>query len=117
MGNKLWLAFGLGILSFIVLMIVGEGAGFVAALITLALYYIVCQFFLSRGNADAWRKDWRIMLTLDAAMFFTVAIMAWAEKPEVLLSQGSGILISVCGGTFAGAAIASLFARRKPAGP
>jgi hypothetical protein len=111
--RKLLPAFGLGFLVFFLFMFVGETAGLIAALVLMAVYFSICQFLLSRGKIDAYRKDWPIMLALDATVFVLVTIIALVEKREVFLSQGLGLLLSSCGGTYAGAVVASLIARRK----
>ena len=108
-------AFLLGFLAFFLLMFVGETAGLVAAFILLAAYFSTCQFLLSRGNVDAYRNDWPIMLAMDATLLVSVVIMVLVEKRDVILSQGPGILLSCCGGTYAGAVVASLTARRRAA--
>lgn len=116
---RAWTAFFLGVLSVFLPFIggalvenVGEAVGAVLALMLLAAYFFVCQFRLSRGNPNALRKDWPIMLALDAVPLLMVLIMALVEKWPVILSQGFGILLSCCGGTFAGAFAASRAARR-----
>jgi hypothetical protein len=116
-------AFFLGLLSFFVFMAVGEAAmysigeavGLILALILMLAYFFICQFFLSRGNPDAYRRDWPIMLALDAGPLLLVVIIliAWENRGAVFLSQGLGILVSSSGGTFAGAVAASRSARRK----
>jgi hypothetical protein len=117
---KALIAFLLGLFSFLLFMFVGETAsyhlgdvGFILAFILMAAYFFFCQFLLSRGNPYAYRKDWPIMLALDAILIVAVFIMVLVEKPQVVLSQGLGILLSCCGGTFAGAVVASLAARKK----
>lgn len=117
---KALIAFILGLLSFLLFMFVGEEAsyhlgdvGFILAFILMAAYFFICQFLLSRGNPDAYRKDWPIMLALDATLLLAFFTMVLAERREVILSQGLGILLSCCGGTFAGAVVASMAARRK----
>jgi hypothetical protein len=112
---KALIAFLLGLFAFFVLMFVGETAGLVAAFVSLAAYFCFCQFFLSRRNADAYRKDWPVMLVLDAVVLVGVLIMVLVEKWDVILSQGPGILISTCGGTYLGAIVASLTAKRTVA--
>jgi hypothetical protein len=118
--SKALIAFFLGLLSFLLFMFVGEEAsyhlgdvGFILAFILMAAYFFICQFLLSRGNPDAYRKDWPIMLALDATLLLAFFIMVLAERREVILSQGLGIILSCCGGTFAGAVVASIAARRK----
>lgn len=113
--RKSLLALGLGFLSFFLYIVVGETMPLFAALIVVAAYFAICQFRLSRGKADAYRKDWRVMLALEATVFAQVIIIALVEKREVYLSQGLGLLLSSCGGTYAGAVVASLIAQRKAA--
>src|ERR1039458_9960090 len=85
---KTLVAFLLGVFAFFVGMFVGETAGPVAGFVALAAYYCFCQFFLSRKNADAYRKDWPVMLVLDAPVLVGVLIMVLVEKWDVILSQG-----------------------------
>ena len=108
-------AFFLGLLSFLVLMFVGETAGLLAAFISSTVCFFVCQVLLSWRNVDAYRKDWPIMLALGATLLVSVFIMVPVERWDVIPSQGPGILLSTCGGTYAGAVVASLTARRTAA--
>jgi hypothetical protein len=110
--SKQLLAFCLGLLGFF-LSFVGAGAGLPVAFILMGAYFSICQFLLSRGNVDAYRKDWPIMLAMDATFLVVIVIMVLVEKREVFLSQGLGFLLACCGGTYAGAVAASLIARRK----
>ena len=117
---KALIAFFLGLFSFFLFMFIGEKSlyyysdiGLVAAFILMAAYFFICQFLLSRGNPDAFLKDWPIMLALDAVLLFCLIPMALSERLEVILFQGLGILLSCCGGTLAGAFAASKVARRK----
>jgi hypothetical protein len=114
---KALIAFFLGFLSFFVLMFVGETVGPWAGFGSLAVYTFTCQFLLSRRNVDAHRTGWPIMLALNAILLAAVLIMVFAEKWEVILSQGSGIPLSACMATYAGAILASLAARRTEARP
>ena len=109
------IAFLLGLFGFFVMMFVGETAGLVAGFVATAASYCFCQFFLSRKNADAYRKDWPVMLVLDAVVLVGLLIMVLVEKRDVILSQGPGILISTCAGTYLGAVVASLTAKRTVA--
>ena len=111
--RKVLAAFGLGLLSFLLFMFVGETAGLAAAFISMAVYFFACQYLLSRGNAGAYRQDWPVMLALDATVFLLVFIM----ERDVIMSQGLGVLLSASGGTYAGAVVASLAARRRLARP
>jgi len=111
--RKLLLALCLGFLSFFLFIFVGESMPLPAALVLMAVYFSICQFLLSRGKMDAYRKDWPVMLALDATVFVLAIIIALVENREVFLSQGLGLLLSGCGGTYAGVVVASLTARRK----
>jgi hypothetical protein len=115
-----FLAVLLGLISFPLSFAIAEpllskygGAGLAAAFVVMAVYFFVCQFFLSRGNPDALFKDWPIMLGLDATQLIMVVLIVLLERLDVVLSQGLGILLSCCGGTLAGAFVASNSARRK----
>jgi hypothetical protein len=119
--GQIVMAFFLGLFSFVVFMFVFEESSYhsgnvVAAVITfplMAAYFFICQSFLSRGHPKAYRRDWPIMLALDAVLILTVVISVFVEKREVVLTQSLGILVSCCGGTFAGALAASIKARRR----
>lgn len=89
--------------------------GLIPAFILMAVYFFICQFFLSRGNPDVYRKDWPIMLALDATLLTLLIVMFFSERLEVILSQGFGILVFCCGATWAGAFAASKAARRTRA--
>jgi hypothetical protein len=114
---KVVIAFFLGVIGLFMMMFVGETAGMVAGLVATAACYCFCQFFLSRKNADAYRKDWPVMLVLDAVVLVGLLIMVLVEKRDVILSQGPGILLATCGGTYLGAVVASLTAKRTVARP
>jgi hypothetical protein len=118
--NRVSRALLLGLLSFVLMMFVGEAMvsqlgepkGLLVTFAALAVYFFVCQLLLSRGNPDALRTDWRVMLALGAVPIVIVAGQALAEKRDVLLSQGIGILLACSGGILAGAFAASRAARR-----
>lgn len=113
---KVFGAFLLGLLSLVPMMFVGEVIGIGAAFAFLAVYFFLCQFFLSRKNPRA-HKDWITMLALAAVPLAVVAIMTVLERREVTLSQGLGILASTCGGTWVGAFAASRRAQRAETKP
>jgi uncharacterized membrane protein len=115
--TKVAITFFLGLFSFLLFMFVGESAGLPAAFAALSVYFFLCQFFLSRNHADAHRKDWRVMLLLDGVMLVTVLIMVTGGNWDTILSQGIGALLSTCGGTYAGAVVASVTAKRTVARP
>lgn len=113
-------AFFLGLLSFFLFMFIGEtlsyrygDAGLFVTFVPMSVYFLTCQFFLSRGNPNAYRTDWPIMLALDSVLLLVLISMVLTENREVILVQGLGILVSCCGGTWAGALAASLRARSR----
>jgi len=119
---KILLAFLLGVLSFFLMFLFGEmaihyfgDAGLIPTFILMAAYFFICQYRLSRGHRDALRQDWPIMLALDAVPLLMVFGIVLGQTWPVILSQGLGILLSCCGGTFAGALAASRAARRTEA--
>jgi hypothetical protein len=117
---KALIAFFLGVFSFFLFMFIGDASsyylgdvGFVVTFILMGVYFFSCQFFLSRGNPDAFLKDWPIMLALNAVLLLLLIPMVFSERLEVVLAQGLGILLFCCGGTLAGAFAASKAAHRK----
>lgn len=111
---KVVIAFFLGVIGLFIGFGVGEGSGLVAGFVTLGVYCFLCQFLLSRKNV-AYRKDWPVMLALDAVWLFMLCVMFLKEKQNVIHSQGPGILLATCGATYLGAVVASLTAKRTVA--
>jgi len=118
--SKILKAFLIGVFSFFLFFAIVEAAsenlgntGLVLAFILMAAYFFFCQFRLSRGNPDAYRKDWPVMLALDAVWIISFIIMILVEKRGAILGQGLPILVGCLGGTWAGAFAASMKARRK----
>jgi hypothetical protein len=111
----------LSVIFFFLYMIIGEtsssylgtGAGLAITFVLMTGYFFVCQFRLSYGNADALRKDWPLMLALNAVPLATVIMIVFDEKWPVILAQGLVILLAGWGGAFAGAAVASRAARKR----
>jgi hypothetical protein len=120
--RKPLLALFLGLIFFVLLWGLGEtlgdkfgNAGIIATFVVIGVCLFICQFLLSRGNPDAYRKDWLVMLALAAPFLLLVVdlLLEWQKKGAVFMSQGLGILIFCCGGTFVGAVAASVAARRS----
>ena len=110
------IGFLLGFLSPLIFFVIGETllisfglVGYYATFLLLAACFFICQFQLSRGHADALSKDWLIMLALNVIPLLTVIIMAVGDD----LAPGLGVLLSCCGGTFAGAVAAAQIARKR----
>jgi hypothetical protein len=103
------IAVSLGILSFFLLMLLGEEYGVAIAFIATGIYYLISQFFLSRGNARALYEDWFLILILNSTLFF-VALLILLIEPHAkytavvaVISLASSIL---------GAGIAALLASK-----
>jgi hypothetical protein len=117
MSKMIWrsvIAFFLGVIGLFGFG-VGEGSGLVVMGIALGAYFCLCQFLLSRKKANAYRKDWPVMLALDAAWFYVFILMVLAANRADILAQGPAMVLGVCGGTYLGAVVASLAARRTVA--
>lgn len=118
--SKASVAFFLGVISFFLFSFIGEpashylgNAGAIVTFILMAAYFFICQFRLSRGNPNAYRRDWPVMFALDVIWIVAFFGMVLAEGREVIIAQGPRILISCFGATWAGAVAASLRARRN----
>jgi hypothetical protein len=112
------MAFLMGLLSFFLFFVIGDtashylgNAGLILAFILMAAYFFFCQYRASRGNPDAYRKDWPVMLSFDAIWIIVGFHTILTERREVAISEGLGILISCCGATWAGAFAASMKAQ------
>jgi uncharacterized membrane protein len=110
------IGFLLGFLSPLIFFVIGETlliylglTGYYATFLLIAACFFICQFQLSRGHANALRKDWPIMLALNVVPLLTAIIMAMGDD----LAPGFGVLLSCCGGTFAGAVVAAQIARKR----
>ena len=114
--KRVIIGFLLGFLSPLIFFVIGETllialglAGYYATFLLMAACFFICQFQLSRGHANALRKDWPIMLALNVVPLLTAIMMAIGDD----LVPGLGVLLSSCGGTWAGAFVASLRARSR----
>jgi hypothetical protein len=110
------IGFLLGFLSPLIFFVIGETllislglVGYYATFLLMVACFFICQFQLSRGHANALRKDWPIMLALNVVPLLTAIIMAVGDD----LAPGLGVLLSCCGGTFAGAVVAAQIARKR----
>jgi len=106
------IAFFLGLLSFLVLMFVGETYGDPKAAAVAAVYFFVCQFLLSLDNKAA-HRNWTLMLALNFVTIILTIIMVIGEKWPTIVSQAPIFLIIPCTATYLGAVMASLSAKRK----
>ncbi|MGD8236842.1 MAG: hypothetical protein PVG47_07680 [Chromatiales bacterium] len=97
----------LGIFSFFLLMFLGEECGVAIAFIATGIYYLISQFFLSRGNARALYEDWWLILSLNAALIL-VAVLILLIEPDDKYTAGVAVISFVS--SVAGASIAALLA-------
>jgi hypothetical protein len=119
--SKMGIAIGLSVVSFLMFFAVGESsskvnsdwtqAGIMA--VVMGLFFLVAQYFLSRGNPRAVRTDWWLILCLNSILILSALIAAVVEPNkgavlQVALVAASGV---VC--AYAGAAIAARAARRR----
>jgi hypothetical protein len=111
------IGFLLGFLSPLIFFVIGETlvislgvVGFYATFLLMAACFFICQFQLSRGHANALRKDWPIMLALNVVPLLMAIIMVATGDT---LAPTLEALLSSCGGTFAGAVVAAQIARKR----
>ena len=71
----------LGVISFFLMFAVGESFGAPVGFLTIGVFYLVSQFFLSRGNPRALHEDWPIILSLNAVLIVT-AILILIIEPD-----------------------------------
>jgi len=90
----------------------GWPSAFVLCII-MAVYFFICQFWLSRGNPHAFLKDWPSMLLLNAALFVILLISLPENLNGYYAVTSSAVLLFCFAGTLAGAFLASRAARRR----
>ena len=98
----------LGIISFFVMFALGEEFGVPVAFIAIGIYYMVSQFFLSRGNSRALYEDWPLILLLNAALIMT-AVMILLIEPDAKIHSIVAVISIVC--SVIGAGIAAWLAK------
>jgi hypothetical protein len=104
---KIVVAFLLGALSFFLIFFLGEIFGDYALFIGMGAYFLISQYILSRGNPQAVRKDWPLIIAMNLTPL-CMTIITLAVEPnkgnalEMLLVT---ILTLAC--SYAGAALAA----------
>ena len=121
--SKIALALLLGVLSFLLLFLLGEvvsvpagvpAAEYVHATLFIGgvgTYFLISSYILSRGNPQAVRQGWPILLALNATLL-VATLIAWLIEPNrgaVLAAAGTALLAVVC--SLVGAALAARAAR------
>ncbi|MBT8121336.1 MAG: hypothetical protein KJO10_02280 [Gammaproteobacteria bacterium] len=100
----------LGIISFFLMLELGEIFGDSIAFIAVGIYYLLAQFFLSRGNTRALYKDWSLILILNAALIVTAVLILLIE-PDAKYQAIVAVISIVC--SIIGAGIAAWLAKYR----
>jgi len=100
----------LGVISFFLMLAIGEEFGAPIGFSFIGIYYLFSQFYLSRGNARALYEDWPLILLLNAALIVTAVLILLIEEDEKWASIVAAISI-IC--SVIGAAIAAWFAKAR----
>ena len=100
----------LGIISFFLMFAVGEPFGISIAFVVIGIYYLLSQFFLSHGNANALYEDWQIILLLNTALIVTAVLILLIE-PDTKWHSIIAVISIVC--SVIGAWIASWLAKAR----
>jgi hypothetical protein len=108
---KTVLALCLGLLSIFLMFFVGEVWGEHAMFIGLAPYFLIAQYLLSRGNPQAVRKDWPLILALNLPPLVSdiICLIVEPDKGAKLSALCLAILAVTC--SYAGAGLAAKTAR------
>jgi hypothetical protein len=108
---KMLIAVILGLFSFFLMFFLGEGWGYYALFIGMGAYFLIAQYFLSRGNRQALRKDWPLIIALNFTLLSATIICLVVEpnKGAKLATLCLAILAVAC--FYVGAALAARTAR------
>jgi peptidoglycan/LPS O-acetylase OafA/YrhL len=104
---KVVMAVILSVCSFFLMFFLGEGLGDHALFIGMGAYFLISQYFLSRGNSQAHRKDWPLIIALNFTLLLATVICLEVEpnKGAKLATLCLAILAVAC--SYAGAALAA----------
>lgn len=123
--SKLFVAFLLSVGSLFLLFGLGEavkvpdsipGARHIQTLILLGgmgSYFLISEFFLSRGNRYAMRTDWPIILALNVVLMAATVMAAFVERNKWAVLQTAGITLLAVICSSVGAALAARAARAQ----
>jgi hypothetical protein len=121
---KVVVAFVLGVLGFVLMFFLGEGvkipttvpaAEYIQWLIFISGmggYFLISEYLLSRGNPQAIRKDWAIILALNLTLLVTSIIALFIEPHKLAALQALGTAILAVACSYAGASLAGRAARQ-----
>lgn len=76
----------LGLISFFLMFPIGESFGVHVAFIGIGFYYLISQYFLSRGNPHALFKDWPLILRLNSTLIVTAVLILILEPDAKIQS-------------------------------
>jgi hypothetical protein len=102
--SKIIAALVLGIVSFFLMFLIGEEVSVGAGYGFVGVYYLICQFILSRDSSRPLVEQWLVILALNAALIVTSILVLLIEpdtKYHALVAVVS-LLASVLGATAAG---------------
>ena len=108
--TKKIIAFILGLISFFLMFALGEGLGINVAFLGIGIYYLISQYFLSRGNPQALFKDWLIILSLNATLIVS-AVLVLLFEPNAKM-QSLVVVISIMSSVI-GAGLAAWLAKKS----
>ena len=121
---KVVVAFFLGVVSIFLLFLLDEvaigprptfsgGIGAVIFFSGVGGYFLISQYFLSRGNPQAVRKDWPIIFALNFTLLFLAIICLVFEpnKGAKMETLCEAILAVAC--SYVGAALAARTTRQR----
>jgi hypothetical protein len=121
---RVFLAFLLGVFSFPLLFLLGEGIKIPSSipaaesihvaifLIVIAAYFFFAEYLLTRRDPMTVRKQWPITLALTATLIVTafITVMVEPNRSAVLATVGIAVLAVAC--SWAGAVVTARSARR-----
>ena len=115
--GKVALAFLFGAVSFVVLFALCEVLAPAVALCLGAVGFFVCQYLLSRGNPQAGRTDWRMVLAMNALPLglltsALVVSLSWHPMEAADMLKGLAGVVAGLGCSYAGAVVAARTTRR-----
>jgi hypothetical protein len=118
-------AFGLGVLSFFLMFLLGEGVNIPATFPAgkyiegaifiggMGCFFFMSEFLLSRANAKATREDWPLILALISPLLITALIASAVEPNKHAVLAVVGVIILAVACSFAGAALAARVVRHR----
>ena len=109
---RIVLSFFLGLLSVFLMFFLGEVWGEHAMFPGMAAYFLISQFFLSRGNPQAVHKDWPLILALNLPLLISTSICLTAEPNWDAKLSALGLTVLAVACSYAAAAMAARTARR-----